>query len=550
MAHQEIADRWFRSNRYVKGTSQRFKTLDVLDKVRENKFYDILDYDYSVEEVNGKKIPLKDRRPSVQCNLTEIVTNQVASLLFGDDHAPHIHYWAQGTGVSGKPLGDDHKATQLAIEALVYEAGLYEVMLEASKTASSGSAALIIDILEDGRPHVRVMAGKYCQPLFAERNPDRLESLTMIYNVKGSSLDAEGYDIAKDKLDETYWLKIELSELEETRSYPLPQRQYERLGDTDPDDPTKTVRWRKDPEMSGAHGFKFLPAIWLRSGIERDRLDGNCLYGKILDIQVELDYLISQSGRGYKYCADPMLVTTAGELGGGILLPEHGSLEGDSSVSSTTIEKSVSSVVSLPFGADMKMLEITGQGLAGMDDHSRMLREYALEVLSGMKADQDHAKGGNAQSGRALDILHQALKWLVERMRICYGRRGLLPLVKMLLQALIDGSIKLDEIDGTAGIKPNLPLRLFWPVWHLPQGQELQNHLDALNRAAGGTQQVGKQIITMHTAAREAAMALGLPNPDEEANAVEAENPAEDQEKVKTLHLNPPSPPKPPTAGK
>jgi len=547
MPYQEIAKLWERT--YPDGTSQRFMKLDALDKLRLGSFYDILKHPFDKEEESGKVIPLRDRRPAVQYNLAKIITQQTAALLFGDDHAPHIHYW---TADGVKALGEQHKATQFAIEAILYETDLKSIMLEAALKGSSGSAAIVISRLDNNKPWLDVYPGKYCTPVFDPGDPSKINSLIRIYKVDPGDLMALGYFIPQDKQDQPWWIKIVLDTVDELWSYPLCDDDYRKLGEDD--GLGHKVEWTLDPDSSGSHGFKFCPAIWLRNSPERREIDGESTYGAVVDTHVEIDYLLSQIGRGFRYTADPLLAVTKGDIasslepaGGFGGLEEPPAVGADAN--STTLQKSPARAVVLPHGATVEMLEITGEGLKEAGNHVKLLREYAIEVLSGMKADQEHAHGGNASSGRALEILHQALIWLVERLRICYGNRGMLLLVKMLLQALVDNSIILDEVPSAKGIEPNLPLRLFWPEWYRPQGQELQYSLAALNQAAGGTPKIGKQIIPLATAARHAAQLLGEPNPNEQVEELLKENPQADQLDLLTTHLNPPPPPTPPGGG-
>lgn len=544
MAYREIKAVW--NGQYPKGTSERFKDLDALDKMLAQQFYDILPHPFDKEEEGGKHIPISNRRPSVQVSLPKVIVNQTSALLFGEAHAPHIRYWIDAQTGSETP---EQLATQDAIEKLVYASEAISIMMEAVKKGSTGSCAIVMYALPDGSPYLDVVEGKTCQPVFNPRDPRELLALHRVYPVHGRDLYDLGYSEEDYKAGDVYWMRIELTKTEEVWMYPLPNDKYQSLGADDPALPGQKIHWSRDEERSSRHGFGFTPAVWIRNMGERRQIDGPCTFEAIVDIQVELDYTISMAGRGYHYTADPMLALIDGDMAD--LLPAGGDSEldggGEGDGGSVAITKSPARALSIAHGGDAKMLEITGKGLEGSLNYARLLREYAFEVLSGNKADQDHTKGGNAQSGRALEVLTQALVWLVEELRTPYGLRGYLPLVKMMLVALKNGDLELPDVKVEA-INPALPLRLFWPEWYRPIGQELMNHIEALVTAAGGTSKVGVQIIPIEVAAREAAMILNEPDPNETVRQLLKENPVETQQKLRENTLVPPPPPTPAAA--
>lgn len=546
MAFREIKQRW--AKKYPKGTSERFKNLDAYDKMLEQEFYDILPYPFELEDYNGQIIPVLERRPNVQVSLPKVIVNQTSALLFGEAHAPHVRYWSDPADGDETPA---QKATQDAIDKLVYTSEALAVMLEAVRKGATGSCAILLYSLPDDTPWIDVVPGKVCQPVFDPRDPRKLIALHREYPVDAQDLYDLGYDETKYDKKKKYWMRIELDDDAETWYLPLPDEKYQNLGEDDPDSfDRKKISWTKDTERSHSHPFKLVPAIWIRNMGERREIDGPCTFGSIVDIQVALDYTLSMVGRGFRYTADPLLALIEGDMpdmvpaGGMNTLDEEEG--GDGGGMTTKVVKSPARALSLPHGGDAKLLEITGKGLAGSLDYAKLLREYAFEVLSGNKADQDHTTNGNAQSGRALEILTQALVWLVEELRVPYGLRGFLPLVRMMLRALVDGAIVVPGVD-LGNVDPEMPLRLYWPEWYRPTGQDLMNHMQALVAAAGGSPAHPKQIIPVETAAREAAMVLNVPDPNETVAALLQENPPSDQVQLLQDSLVPPPPPAAPS---
>ncbi len=140
--------------------------------------------------------------------------------------------------------------------------------------------------------------------------------------------------------------------------------------------------------------------------------------------------------------------------------------------------RSASSAIIVDAEGDAKMLEINGTAVAAVLDYVKHLREVALESMHGNRASAE--KISAAQSGKAMELMHQALVWLADRLRISYGEGALLSLLQMVVKA----SNKLDLVfkDGTKVGKLNQtePLSLRWPGWFQPTPDELMNRATTL----------------------------------------------------------------------
>ena len=66
--------------------------IDVLTRVIDGSFYDVLEYDFHQEKTEGlgEYIPLRQRRPSVRYPLCKIVVDDSVSLLFSEGHFPAV----------------------------------------------------------------------------------------------------------------------------------------------------------------------------------------------------------------------------------------------------------------------------------------------------------------------------------------------------------------------------------------------------------------------------------------------------------------------------
>ncbi len=118
---------------------------------------------------------------------------------------------------------------------------------------------------------------------------------------------------------------------------------------------------------------------------------------------------------------------------------------------------------------DAKLLEISGTAAAAVIEYVRQCREIALESMHGNRTNVDKLNG--AQSGRALEMINQGLIWLADKLRISYGQRGFLGLVKMVFSR----RAKRREIKIAGATLPAFDmsdLSLIWPRYFPPTYNE------------------------------------------------------------------------------
>ena len=79
--------------------------------------------------------------------------------------------------------------------------------------------------------------------------------------------------------------------------------------------PPLARRSERPPEIDEArtvhHGLGFVPLVWVRNlpgpSATGDANDGACTFRAAIETQIEIDYQLSQAGRGLKYSSDPTL---------------------------------------------------------------------------------------------------------------------------------------------------------------------------------------------------------------------------------------------------
>lgn len=500
MAYREVVEKI----KYPQKTSHRFKRLDGLDRLRDGTLYEHIEHPFDVEPQNFRDyIALRDRRPSVIWRGAKMLVDQISGLLWGDEQMPVVR-----TYMGNEPSDEDIEAERTS-QHIVEQLNLSAVMDEVTRLASSGSCAIIIRATddEDKAAYIEVVPGKFCTPTFDKRNPLKLLSLEQLYTVEGSELVDMGYEIKEDDLKATFWFRLVVDAVNETRYLPMKAEDYEHLGETDQSG--NKIEWKVDDENTWPHGWPRIPVIIGRApGQGVSKFDGECLYGPISDLLVSLDYDLSQLQRGYRYTADPLLAIKRGELAANSRpagAQEPSNIKRARDGGGRFSRSGATRILDVEPSGDAKYLEISGQALKAFEELAKTLREWGLEICGGMKSDSETTKG--VQSGRALEMLYQALILVVKRWRVALGNKCFLPLMQLLAVGISGGIIKVP------GVEQNVPtdtvMRLIWPQWITPSGQDLVALANAAETLAGGSPKVPIPILPRDLITRYVATQMG-----------------------------------------
>jgi hypothetical protein len=411
---------------------ERARRLDILSRVLDGTLYDVLPYEFHDERgAGGEYIPLRMRRPSVRYPLARIVVDDSLSLVFGEGHFPAID-------------ADDPAVRQLLAD-VGRESGLNQVMLEAALRGSVGSVAVLLRVLK-GRVFFRVLDSRYLTPLWDPEVPDALLTVTETYKVRGAELAAQGYEIAEPGAD--YWFMRRWDAESETWFVPW------MVGR-----PAAPV---VDEARSVRHLLGFVPLVWIRNLPGGDEIDGACTFRPAIETAIEIDYQLSQAGRGLKYSSDPTL-----------LIKEPALPDGE-------VVKGGGNALVVGEKGDAKLLQIDGNATSAVIDYVRTLRELALEGVHGNRASADRIAA--AQSGRALEMMNQGLIFLADNLRVSYGD-GLLRLARMVLAASQAFVLRVNGAE-VAPVDAAARLGLKWPRWYAPTSEDRAREAASLSTLA------------------------------------------------------------------
>jgi hypothetical protein len=448
----------------------RVRQLSILNRVLDGTLYDALPHHFHEERgPGGEYIPLRQRRPSVRYPLCRIVVEDSVALPFSEGHFPAIE--------SSDPQVRD------AFACIIKETRLNFTTIEAAMKGAVGSVALLLRVLQ-GRIFIDVLDTLYLTPTWDPRAPDTLASVDERYKVSGASLIRNGYLI--DDPDAQYWFRRRWDQVSETWFQPVP------VGAPSADvvDDARTV----------SHMLGVVPIIWIRNlpGLSAtgDPCEGACTFAAAMHTQVEIDYQLSQVGRGLKYSSDPTL-----------LLKDPALIDGD-------LVKGAGNALVVSEKGDARLLEIGGTASSAVIDYVRTLRELALESIHGNRASPERIT--SAQSGRALELLNQGLIWLADNMRTSYGEAGLLQLARMIVRA--SQTYALVVLGQEIGpLDPAASLSLKWPRWYPTTADDRQKDVQSL------TSLVAAGCISRETAARAIAACYDIEHFAEELDSSTAD---------------------------
>ena len=411
--------------------------LQMLARVVNGTLYDNLKHRFETEiSANDEYVPLRERRPSVRYRLCRLVIDDSVSLLFDEGHFPKIEC--------------ENESANEIFEALGKELNLNLLMIDAATRGSVGSVAIWLRVLEN-RPFLSVLDTPFLTPIWKKMAPDTLEAVLERYKVKGKDLRASGYAIEDKDAEQMFWFARDWTETEEVWYQPQKDSDYKE-GKPLIRDEVNTVK----------HSLGFVPIVWIKNLPGGDTIDGApTLPDEAIDTAIEIDYQLSQAGRGLKYSSDPTLLIKEPAMG-----------QNDDFI------KGAGNAMVVSQDGDAKMLEINGTAIEAVINYVRLLRELTIESMHGNRSNSE--KQASAPSGRALELMNQALVWLADKLRISYGEHGLLALMQMILKAHAKVPLMLKSGEKLPPIEPKTPIYLRWPRWYAPTMQDMLDRSNTL----------------------------------------------------------------------
>lgn len=389
--------------KYPQWATERYKRLDMLDRVLDGTLYDHLENDFYTEETyNGQYIPLQKRRPSVNSAFASQIVGVLARKLFTGKHAPNITH--------------DNKEYEKQLKEIVAQGSVFEKMTTAMYFGSVGSVAVTFRII-DNALRLDVWRAKNCYPVFGAAG--EFAALRVCYTINGAEVRSMGFTHDNRgepfRSDEAYWFLREYNASEEITFHPMLEDDWNPVENT----------WEElNPGIVISHGLGFMPGVWIPNMPGGMGYDGLSTFGSIVNNIIEMDYTISQLGRGIRYSAAPQLVVIGDNDTDDIL-------RGPTTV--LKLKAAYADDSQKMGGADAKLLEMVGNGTQVGINYIQELRRITFEALSA-SVKKHEMKG--TMSGRAMEISDDAFYDLASMFRNTYGDSGLIPLVSKIVVAM------------------------------------------------------------------------------------------------------------------
>ncbi len=471
---------------------QRTRRLMFLDAALDGNLYNALPGSFYDDLLaGGKRLFLRDRRPSTPYNLPRYVARQSARKLFAGRHAPKFTH------------PDDKVAA--AAEGLMREGFLKSRILQAAVWGSVGSVAVTFCILPGGEGVPRIVFDVWrsvqCWPILDELG--ELKSLRIAYPILGKQVLGPKLNFERDAAgdlvgphDKYWFVRDYLTGREITY---VPWKLGTRLKDGTEVDrvilrlpPEEMVQAPKghEPQLDYPVLGDVLPAHWFINLAGGEYPDGASTWEDALPFACEISYTMSNLGRGVRYNGTPRLAVVG---------PTVYEVEDVARNRQMTFDFDSGSVLRLAGGAstgtgqtreagDAKLLEMRGNGMKAGLDYIERVRKYGLEIVGASRKDPDRSHW--PQSGKAMEMLDEDNWDLIAELRTSYGDYGLLPLIKKAMTVAAAAGHPLMKGVDLAKLDQ---LALDWPAPYLPGAQEFYQYAQALSILVKGAPSPGDQ---------------------------------------------------------
>jgi len=504
----------------------RAHVIEWREEFRTSAIYDRLKHEFHAEkQESGEYVPLSQRKPSVSYGLPMIIVNDTTSLLFSEGHFPAVECGMVGAAdeaMGANPEPSLSEPVENMFADLVKETKLRVIMLDGAVRGSVGSICFWLRVLK-GRIFIKPLSTRFLTPEWDEEEPDKLVKVVEKYKVKGKALRDRGYPIDEKDDKRDFWFQREWNRLAEVWYLPWPVQQIKAEQDAKLYPDPLTV----DTDKTKQHNLGFVPMEWVKNLPGGDDIDGVCTFEAALKNSIEIDYQLSQAGRGLKYSSDPTLH---------IKDPAYAEFAGGQSI----IRSADNALVTSKDG-DVRILEISGTAAAAVVSYVSFLRELSLELCGGNRSSPEKLSG--AQSGRAMELMNQALIWLADKLRTSYGEGALMGLLKMVLAAnqamdLVIGGQRYNK--GTLPNPETAKLTLKWPPWYQPTAADHQAQATSIKTYRDAS------VLSRETAIRHIQHDFDIEDPMAEIERIDEDADADAERQIElTKATQPPQPQQP-----
>lgn len=447
---------------------QKFRRpeLDLYDAYYEGRQYcGLTPWDQS-QFSDGQYIPVRQRCPRIQYEFAKVLAARLASKLVGSRTFPFLKV-------------EDDPDTEAYLQAINQTARLKAYLVEPVRRMIVAGSSFIRFYVVEGQFKIQCYLSKWCYPEFDKSGT--LEQIRIQY-VYEDEMDRDSQNKPKKK-----WYKLVL-----TKTKDIKFDNPEFNGDSEPK--FKVVE-------SVEHNLGFVQGEWLKTADKTNSIDGDSLIEPVLGFIDELNYSLSQSSTAIQYNQDPQLALTK--------------------MDEEDVDKLIrSSAKAWNLGKEGEAMFIEA-GMTGVEKAVELrdkVRMSIQDVTRIIMLDPEKIVG-NAQSAKAMEVLHGPMVELIEELRPMLEKSITSLVLKMALANLILNEMgALTPVTIPEGYAPqSLNVTVQWPEIFPMTMEDLQKKVSIVSQVTGAN------VISRETAMKWIAKDFGIENIEEELAKIAAQ---------------------------
>lgn len=450
------------------GKAKKFRKpeLELFDAYYEGRQYAGLSPWYAPQGSEDNYIPIRMRQPLIKYDFPKTICDRVAAKIVGYSMFPNFKV-------------EDEPETEALLKEIIKQSKLKSKIMEPMRRMLAAGSSFLRFSLVEGQLKLEHYLSKYCYPKFDSLG--HLESIRIQY-IYDDEEDRNAKGDPKKK-----WYRLDL----------------EKMRDVLYDNPEFSAN--ADPQFSivavADHGLGFVQGEWFRTAVLKHCPDGPSLFEGSLCFFDELNYSLSQSSQAIMYNQDPQMTIT------GVDEDELEKLIKSSMKAWNLGKEGKAEFLESNLGAVERAIEFRDKIRLAMQDVSRVVLLDPEKMI------------GQAQSGKAMEILHGPMVELIDEMRPELEDRLISIVLKMyatIIHATAQGIETSFDLTGYQ-VPENLNVGIQWNEIFPKTLEDLQKKISIANSASSA------QIISRDTAMRWVAKDFGIEDIEAELEKIAAQ---------------------------
>lgn len=441
--------------------------LELYDSYYESRQYAHLVPWDQTQASDNSYVPVRKRQPRLQFSYAKVLCSRLATKLVGSRTFPDMKI----------ELDPD---TEQYLKLVIKSSGLKNHVLEPTRRALAAGSALLRFSIVNGQWKMQHFLAKWCFPEF---DPNGNLEFVKIQYVYDDEADRDKLNKPKKK-----WFRMDLGKFKDVL-YDNPEYR------DDVNDPAFQV------VAEAQHDLGFVQAEWFKTSEIPNSVDGYSVICDITDFIDELNYSLSQSSTAIQYNQDPQLT-----------------IKGMDQDEMDALIRSSMKAWNLGREGDASFIEAGMAGVQAAAEFRDKIRLNVQDLTRVVLLDPEKIVG-NAQSAKAMEVLHGPMVELIEELRPQWEKHLNALVLKMAMANLMmDAKGGQAPIPIPPGYRPqSIDITFAWPEIFQPTMQDIQTKVSI------ATQVASANIISRETMTRWLSKEFGVENIDEELAKIAAQ---------------------------